>query len=436
MTLDGTLWVEDGVPYMVFCHEWVQIKDGTVEYVRLKDDLSATDRRAQAALPRQRCRLEQEIRPVWLPCDRRTVSPSKSGKLFMIWTSGGYTGYTTGIAISDSGKLAGPWKQQAEPVYAKDGGHAMLFTTFDGKLMMVLHSPNGPSAQPRIFEMEDTGDTLRIKSEFTGENPRALLVTQRLVGSETPRRCFVGWSSARTGDCEGGELCVQIGTPEAQSLRGCGERQPILLPQHMEDVLALATRPDLSERQRRQLVQGQHLDAGAARVVPISWEREVAQRHRVTAEDDSALAGMFQLAHVARPGVPVESGQSLCLDALRPHPVLPAGEIDEVGRKQRDIALALTQRRNVDHQARETEVDILTEATLTDGSSRFWLVAAITRTSTVRSRVSPTRRDPPVLQHPKKACLELHSPCRRSRRGAAHRCRPPRTGLAWPSARR
>ena len=42
MTLDGTLWVEDGVPYMVFCHEWVQIKDGTVEYIRLKDDLSAT----------------------------------------------------------------------------------------------------------------------------------------------------------------------------------------------------------------------------------------------------------------------------------------------------------------------------------------------------------------------------------------------------------
>jgi hypothetical protein len=43
MTLDGTFWVEDGTPYMVFCHEWVQIKDGTVEYVRLKDDLSVTD---------------------------------------------------------------------------------------------------------------------------------------------------------------------------------------------------------------------------------------------------------------------------------------------------------------------------------------------------------------------------------------------------------
>ena len=26
--LDGTLWVEDGTPYMIFCHEWAQIVDG------------------------------------------------------------------------------------------------------------------------------------------------------------------------------------------------------------------------------------------------------------------------------------------------------------------------------------------------------------------------------------------------------------------------
>ena len=36
MTLDGTLWVEDGQPYMVYCHEWVQIKDGTMNLVALE----------------------------------------------------------------------------------------------------------------------------------------------------------------------------------------------------------------------------------------------------------------------------------------------------------------------------------------------------------------------------------------------------------------
>ena len=41
MALDGTLWVEDGIPYMIYCHEWVQIADGSMELVRLTDDLSA-----------------------------------------------------------------------------------------------------------------------------------------------------------------------------------------------------------------------------------------------------------------------------------------------------------------------------------------------------------------------------------------------------------
>lgn len=169
MTLDGTLWVEDGVPYMVFCHEWVQIKNGTVEYIRLKDDLSETvgepvrlfdgsDAKWSRKSDHYGCNVT----------DGPYLYTSKSGKLFMIWTSGGYAGYTLGIAMSDSGKLAGPWRQQDEPIYAKNGGHGMLFTTFDGQLMMALHAPNNRDAQPHLFEMEDTGETLRIIKEFTG----------------------------------------------------------------------------------------------------------------------------------------------------------------------------------------------------------------------------------------------------------------------------
>lgn len=169
MTLDGTLWVEDDMPYMVFCHEWVQIKDGTVEYIRLKEDLSETvgepihlfdgsDAKWSMKLPDYNSYIT----------DGPYLYTSKSGKLFMIWTSVGYTDYTLGIAISPSGKLAGPWQQQDEPLYKEDGGHGMLFTTFDGKLMMVLHAPNNPDARPRIFELEDTGETLKVVEEFTG----------------------------------------------------------------------------------------------------------------------------------------------------------------------------------------------------------------------------------------------------------------------------
>jgi beta-xylosidase len=168
MTLDGTLWVEDGVPYMVFCHEWVQISNGTVEAIRLKDDLSET-----IGEPKP---LFHGSEAPWNPAgklrgnyvtDGPYLYTGKSGKLFLIWSGFNDGAYTTGIAISDSGKLAGPWKQQAEPLFKKDGGHGMLFKTFEGQLMMVLHSPNNRDAQPRLFKIEDTGETLRVISEFT-----------------------------------------------------------------------------------------------------------------------------------------------------------------------------------------------------------------------------------------------------------------------------
>ena len=167
MTLDGTLWVEDGVPYMVFAHEWVQITDGTIEFARLKDDLSemiGEPKRLFRGSDAPWARKSPEW-GCWVT-DGPYLYRSKSGKLFMVWSSFSNTGYTTGVAVSDSGKIAGPWKQQPEPVFSADGGHAMIFKRLDGQLMMVLHSPNKQVERAKLFEIEDTGETLRIKSPF------------------------------------------------------------------------------------------------------------------------------------------------------------------------------------------------------------------------------------------------------------------------------
>jgi arabinan endo-1,5-alpha-L-arabinosidase len=171
MTLDGTLWVEDGVPWMVYCHEWVQIVNGTVERIQLKEDLSATvgeperlfwgsDAKWNRVSPTEGC----------FVTDGPWLHTSQSGKLMMMWSSFSDTGYTVGVAVSDSGKLAGPWRQAPEPVYTADGGHSMLFRRFDGQLMMALHAPNGGAAtRIHLFEMEDTGETLRIMRKLDGE---------------------------------------------------------------------------------------------------------------------------------------------------------------------------------------------------------------------------------------------------------------------------
>lgn len=167
MTLDGTLWIEDGVPYMVFCHEWVQITNGSICCIRLKNDLSETIG--------EPIKLFHGSEAEWSVTGKQHgnnvtdgcfLYRGKTGKLYLLWASGGKYGYTQGVSISESGKLIGPWSHQKDPLYSNDGGHAMVFTTFDGRLMMVLHSPNNRDSRPHIFEMEDTGNTLQIINEL------------------------------------------------------------------------------------------------------------------------------------------------------------------------------------------------------------------------------------------------------------------------------
>jgi HSP20 family molecular chaperone IbpA len=42
----------------------------------------------------------------------------------------------------------------------------MLFQTFDGRLVMTIHQPNEGQSRARLYEIEETGDTLRILREL------------------------------------------------------------------------------------------------------------------------------------------------------------------------------------------------------------------------------------------------------------------------------
>ena len=170
MCLDGTLWVENGIPYMIYCHEWVEMMDGTMELVQLKDDLSGT--------VGQPIRLFCASAAEWSTGSARSdgqrtyvtdgcfLYRTRTGKLLMIWSSFKNGDYAIGIAESATGKVIGPWRQQKEPLFEKDGGHGMIFKTFEGELRLVLHSPNGGGLErAHLFEIEDCGDTLRLKGE-------------------------------------------------------------------------------------------------------------------------------------------------------------------------------------------------------------------------------------------------------------------------------
>ena len=178
--LDGTLWVEDGVPYMIFCHEWLQTIDGTMDAVRLPDDLGIPTEEPFLLFRASDALWTKELRdmggltnglliPGWVT-DGCWLFRTQTGRLGMLWSSWGTEyRYALGVSYSESGKLAGPWVHEEKPIFEANGGHGMLFRTFDGKLMISFHWVNPletrASRRPAFLEMDDSGDRLVFKKE-------------------------------------------------------------------------------------------------------------------------------------------------------------------------------------------------------------------------------------------------------------------------------
>ena len=161
--LDGTLYIDrDGKPYMVFCHEWLQVKNGEMCAVRLSDDLK------QAV--GEPFLLFRASEPDWALKDKTefvTDGPwmyrTASGKLLMLWSSSAANGYVEAIAYSDNGDVTGRWQHQKQLLFDQDGGHGMIFTSKEGKLFFILHNPNNsPMERPVILPLEERDGTLAV----------------------------------------------------------------------------------------------------------------------------------------------------------------------------------------------------------------------------------------------------------------------------------
>ena len=175
-TLDGTFWVDaDGKPYMVYCYEWLQNLNGTIEKIELKPDLSGSVGEGQLLFkasdsPWSREKNEDGQDVPNKVTDGPFLFRTGSGRLGMLWTSWVYEVYTQGVAYSESGTLDGPWIQEEEPVTPPNFGHGMLFRTFGGETLMALHSHKDVNGRyhrvPHLFKVDLSGDKLLVTGEF------------------------------------------------------------------------------------------------------------------------------------------------------------------------------------------------------------------------------------------------------------------------------
>ncbi len=150
--LDGTLYVENGTPYIVFCHEWAQIKNGTVCALELTPDLK---------------RAVGEPILLWSAGDANwaddisgngsyvTDGPflirKENGELICIWSSFSKGEYVEAISRSDNGSIKGKWTIDEKLLYEKDGGHGMIFTDLSGNGKFTFHSPNETPLERPMF---------------------------------------------------------------------------------------------------------------------------------------------------------------------------------------------------------------------------------------------------------------------------------------------
>lgn len=80
----------------------------------------------------------------------------KEGRLRMIWSSfAAGENYCVALASPENGMFSGIWKPEEKLLFAKDGGHGMLFTGLDGKRYLALHSPNETLLErPKFIEVD------------------------------------------------------------------------------------------------------------------------------------------------------------------------------------------------------------------------------------------------------------------------------------------
>ncbi|MCR8666173.1 glycoside hydrolase family 43 protein [Aestuariibaculum sp. M13] len=178
-TLDGTFWVDtNGKPYMVYCYEWLQNGNGTMEKIELKPDLSGSIGEGQLLFkasdsPWSREKDEYGNDKPNKVTDGPYLFKTGTGRLGMIWTSWIYDVYTQGVAYSESGTLDGPWIQEKDPITPPNFGHGMLFKTFEGKTLMSAHSHKKVNDRtvriPHLFEVDLTWEKLIVKKEYLVE---------------------------------------------------------------------------------------------------------------------------------------------------------------------------------------------------------------------------------------------------------------------------
>ena len=170
--IDGTLFFEEGQPWLIFSHSFEDDPKGDMCLLPLKEDLSAavgepvtlfSAAEAPWARPVPFAKAEFGMDGDVYFTDGPCVKKLHDGELIMTWSSWSEQAYAVGVAMSENGRVRGPWRQLGTPLYPANGGHGMIFEEKDGSLWFTLHTPNDKHLErPAFYEVEGE-DAMHLK---------------------------------------------------------------------------------------------------------------------------------------------------------------------------------------------------------------------------------------------------------------------------------
>ncbi|MDR1681852.1 MAG: glycoside hydrolase family 43 protein [Candidatus Symbiothrix sp.] len=196
--LDGTLYIDQFEdPWMIFCHEWIDTRDGEIHAARMSYDLSSLE---SATL------LFKASSASYAGNDKVTDAPfiyePEKGVMFCLWSTFNKSNqYVIGVAKSSNGTLFGTWTQQ-EPLNDDNGGHAMIFEGFDGVLRISYHAPN-TDPHLTIKRIAYRNGSLRLVAGDISDN------SSTGIGNIHPETTAVVFRNNQLQFSSDSEMCVQ-----------------------------------------------------------------------------------------------------------------------------------------------------------------------------------------------------------------------------------
>lgn len=177
--IDGTLFVHQDTPYILYSHDWPdhyvegkQAYIGEICLVQLSDDmrrivgqpevLFASDEvPISKATPDHQIWEDKEV--IRYGSDAPFVQSLSDGRLLLTWSPYLNGNYVVLGAVSETGDIHGPWVHLSQPLFDRNGGHAMFFRDSKDQLIMCLHAPEAHMLERAcLFRMGEQDGVLTV----------------------------------------------------------------------------------------------------------------------------------------------------------------------------------------------------------------------------------------------------------------------------------